>query len=152
MKKETNECANEHKMTGIGFDTCPECEAPWKTPKDESPRRRIVNQIIDNAKLSSKVIFNPTKDESEWEEELDYILKSIQKYPVDLNIAQIELKDFVSRLLLKERQKGADMERNNFANEIIEAFGGILPVSGETAINPKLLAKDILALFFSRRY
>lgn len=27
----TKTCTNGHVMTGIGFDECPECEAPWMT-------------------------------------------------------------------------------------------------------------------------
>lgn len=27
---DTKTCTKGHTMTGIGFDTCPECESPWK--------------------------------------------------------------------------------------------------------------------------
>lgn len=38
----THTCTNGHTMEGIGFDTCPECDAPWKsvamtTPTKHSP-------------------------------------------------------------------------------------------------------------------
>lgn len=37
--------------------------------------------------------------------------------------------------------------RNDFANNIVEAFGDLLPVSGVTAMNPQLLRKDIEKIY-----
>lgn len=44
----TKNCTNGHTMTGIGFDECPECEAPWKIHTDDR-----IEEIIEEAKSLS---------------------------------------------------------------------------------------------------
>ncbi len=64
-------------------------------------------------------------------------------YMQQIAVANKKMIPFIRTLLASERAK----ERDLLANQVIEAFGNIVPMSGEEALDPQKLATLILELY-----